>query len=270
MWDMHINPEQAPGRFHGVLLSIEQFSLAVVRSHLEERPSATAADDCFRGAYYRAASYVGSLIRLDDVSHFQAISMLARSMFELAVDVRLMRIVPNAAEKVIGHCDVEKLRSARKTVAIADGATSAVEALPQREFVKNREVEIAATQQRLWPNARRVDHWSGVSSLPDRASRAGADCTEAYELRYAELSWDVHPGLTGVIGLGADIFPLKCAQALGFATDWYRDILNEVGKHFRLGEVQPQFLQHLELARLLPMTDTDEEREQLAAALLND
>lgn len=42
---------------------------------------------------------------------------MARSLFELAVDVRFFEITPNGWIKVVAFIDEEKLRSARKIVA---------------------------------------------------------------------------------------------------------------------------------------------------------
>jgi len=54
----------------------------------------TDRDDCFVGIYYRAKANVESLLSLKYLRDFQASIMLARSLFELAVDMKLIDVDP--------------------------------------------------------------------------------------------------------------------------------------------------------------------------------
>ncbi len=53
---------------------------------------------------------------LKSAKDLQAIAMVARGLFELAVDMKLIDAVPDAVKKILAFSDVEKLRAARKIV----------------------------------------------------------------------------------------------------------------------------------------------------------
>lgn len=55
---------------------------------------------CFAGICYRSKANVESLLSLKGVKDVQAITMLARSLFELAVDIKLIGIIPDGLQ---GH-----------------------------------------------------------------------------------------------------------------------------------------------------------------------
>ena len=56
------------------------------------------------------------MLTFKDVKQFQAITMLARSIFETAVEIRLMRANADAEAKVSLFEQLEKLKAARKIV----------------------------------------------------------------------------------------------------------------------------------------------------------
>jgi hypothetical protein len=64
--------------------------------------------------YHRAALNIEHLLTITDTKHFQVIASIARSVFELAVELKLMSVIPDAAKKIHVFTDVEKLRTARK------------------------------------------------------------------------------------------------------------------------------------------------------------
>jgi hypothetical protein len=52
---------------------------------------------CYLVSYHSAVLNVRSIIRSDSPSHFQAVAMLGRNLFELAVETRLAEVIPSAA-----------------------------------------------------------------------------------------------------------------------------------------------------------------------------
>src|SRR6266849_554331 len=107
------------GRLYAVVKSIREFDkleLAGILSRVAAL-SPAPSESCFLATYYRPAGIVDSLLRLDNGTHFQAAAMLARSLFELAVDIKLVDKIPNGWMKMVFFVDVEKLRCARQMVA---------------------------------------------------------------------------------------------------------------------------------------------------------
>jgi hypothetical protein len=102
--------------FFTVLKSVNEFDNAEVKGVLDTLLSPTDRDNCFIGTYYRVIGNVGTLLKLDKSKDFQAILMLARALFELAVDLRLLETISNGWIKLLAYAELEKLRAARKII----------------------------------------------------------------------------------------------------------------------------------------------------------
>jgi|HubBroStandDraft_1064217.scaffolds.fasta_scaffold00874_5 hypothetical protein len=130
--------------------------------------------------------------------------MVARGLFELAVDTKLIDAIPDAVEKILAFSDVEKLRAARKIVKYkAANPAAAVDATIHGAFITSEEARIEAERNTVWPGLKRVTHWSGMD-LSKRVALLQAPFDEIYEVGYPELSWYVHSGLTGFVNLQAE------------------------------------------------------------------
>jgi hypothetical protein len=155
---------------------------------------------------------VSTLLELKKPKHFQAISMLSRALFELAVEIMLIDALPQSCEKMIAFVNVEKLRCARKILTFkAQHPGSAVDTTTYDSFVTANGASLDTVKTRLWPNLKKVDHWSG-RDLRSRVALLNAPFEEIYDVHYPSLSWQVHSGLTGVINLQAETFTLICGQ----------------------------------------------------------
>lgn len=257
------------GRFHGTVLSLQEFDKIEVRPIIKDSVEETERNQCVVGIYYRTASNAGTLTLLKDPSHFQAISMIARSLIELAVDLRLLGIVPEAVERLIALSGSERLRAARNITAFAARNPDVMvnQLSLYQDFIANKADEIAARHERLWPGRPRVDHWSGMN-MRERVDMLGAPFDRLYYEEYPRLSWAVHGGLTGVIGVEANTFPLMCGVALGIAGECYMDVLRSLIAELRLDKVISKVNEKLDLARMLPFTDSPQEASRLRDALL--
>jgi hypothetical protein len=81
--------------------------------------------------------------------------MLARSIFELAVEIRLILRNPDAAEKISVFTDLEKHRSAKQILKFP--------AMHPSYQVPANERRLMAEQDRLWTGLKK--HWSGLMDL---------------------------------------------------------------------------------------------------------
>ena len=98
---------------------------------------------------------------LQNVRHFQAAAMIARSLFELAVDMRLLEIVPLGWMKLLAFVDVQRLRCANKIVAFGGSNAAFADGSACKAFIADRQKAIDTKRQALWPNLKKVEHWSG-------------------------------------------------------------------------------------------------------------
>jgi hypothetical protein len=244
------------GRFHTVLKSVHELDNELVLPVIKSLFSPSEREQCFIAAYYRTVANVRTLLTFSDASHFQAIAMLARAMFELDVDVRLIAHDVDAIDKIYAFRDYERLRTARDVVALAGAGKTTDDVSIQKSFIAANETPIDAHCQKLWPKTKRPPHWS-LMGLRDRAKRLGAPFEETYETMYAQLSWDVHPGVAGVLNLDENAFPVKCGLALKVAFDSYADLLRAVAQELKIDKGVEKLADKIEVALALPFTEND-------------
>lgn len=253
-------------RLRGVLFSLKEFDNAEIRPRIDETADHTYAEECAIGMYLRVLANVRTLVSLKDAGNFQAIAMIARAIFELAVDLALLQRIPDAAERVMAFIRLEKLRAARRIVATAVDTSVEGDNLHQR-FIDDHGAEVEAKRQVFWPNQSRPLHWSGMD-LRSRTQIVKAPFDSMYDTHYQELSWYVHAGLTGVANLEKYVFPLICGTSYNVAIESYREALRSVIEQFRLHDIDPLIDKKLDLARLLPFTNGPREEAELRRELL--
>ncbi|HEX9222091.1 MAG TPA: DUF5677 domain-containing protein [Candidatus Acidoferrales bacterium] len=237
--------------------------------------SPTPRESCFLATYYRTAGIVDSLLRLDNATHFQAGAMLARSLFELAVDIKLVDKIPKGWMKMVFFVEVEKLRCARQMIAFAKANPDrATDVLSQTEFVAKNEMRIEQNRRTLWPpkspNSKSLPdlkHWSELT-LAKRTELLGEPFDATYKFQYPRVSWYVHSGLTGVVNLPAEFFPTVHGHALAMAFTCYSQILESVIHEMKIDIAHDKIHKALRLATLLPFSKSPEQEAALCRELL--
>jgi hypothetical protein len=257
-----------PERFYTVLKSLNEFDKREIRGVVRGLIAKTDRDYCFIGNYYRAAANAESLLVLKTAKDLQAISMIARGMFELAVDVKLIDVIPDAVKKIAAFSDVEKLRAARKIVKFkAAHPDAAIAAMIHESFINNNAQRIEVECKALWPSLQKVTHWSG-RNLSERVALVGAPFDELYELEYPRLSWYAHSGLTGFANLPAETFNMLAANQNKIAGESYTILLGEIIDEFGIEKADRNIKNKLKLAKVLPFTDSPEEARDVELELI--
>jgi hypothetical protein len=252
---------QTTGRFYAMVESLHKFDKQEVKGVLRTLLSTSERERCFIATYYRASGNAASLLELKQPRHFQAIAMLARSLFELAVDIKLIDLIADSPIKIREFTDVEKLRSAYKILRFKTAnPNAAVDTAIYSSFVANNKSRIEAAKSSLWPTTKKLSHWSGLH-MQQRAELVKSPFQEIYEVKYPMLSWYVHSGFTGVVNLNAESFTVLCGVAFQIATEVYRDLLLTMIREFRIAKADEKIEGKLEVAKYLPFTDTPEQVE---------
>jgi hypothetical protein len=238
-------------RFHGSLIALEKFDSENVRPRVETKESHPPRQFAIISTYLRSLAHVRTLIALNNPSHFQAIAIAARALFELAVELPLIDKVDRGPEKHAVFSDVERLRVARQIVEFH--RTEKVEEPLKHlwvyeEFISKHAAAAETKAKELWPQNPQPTHWSALK-LPKRAAKAGAPFAEIYNVHYAELSWFTHPGVGAVATLDAGIYPAVCANAYGIAIRCYVETLEFMIAELKLADSDGAIVEKLEFAR---------------------
>ncbi|MEK6374166.1 MAG: DUF5677 domain-containing protein [Acidobacteriota bacterium] len=265
-----MDPAEIPGRLHGTLINLEGFDRAYVRPHLDSSHALSPREVAIGSTYLRTLGNVRTLILLSSADHFQAIAMLSRSILELAVELHLIDVIPDAAEAFNAYERLEKVRSARRIVEFySRGSAKPVPHVQVYErFLAENADKIEALAKRLWPGKTPL-HWSGLR-LRDRALRLKAPFDELHEVHYQQLSWNSHPGSAGVLNLDAKMFPLLCGMAYEVAIKSYVLVLGFMIAEMKLKDRDDLIENRLRFAQLAAMCSSQEEADGMRRELLGD
>lgn len=218
--------------------------------------------------YLRVQRNVDSMIELKHVAHFQALSMIARSIFELSVDLRLMQSVPEASERMRCFQSLESLRAVKAAVKRSNEPNGSPVSKTVSDFDAHRKVSIEARATQLWgAKFNSVTHWSGFK-LGERVSQIADDqISHVYIYAYRTMSWQTHPGLQGSYGLPASAFPAIANSALNLAVFSYLAVLRLMISTLGLQQHDRLIYARLNLAHTLPYTDGQAEELELRHSL---
>jgi hypothetical protein len=264
-----IDPTTMPERCYTMLKSLNEFDKQEIGGVVRGLLAKTDRDNCFIGNYYRGKTNIETLLSLKSAKDLQAIAMVARGLFELAVDTRLIDIIPDAVLKILTFSDVEKLRAAKKIVNFKTANPFAVlDATIHAAFIAYNAQRIEAQRGAVWPGIKKVEHWSG-KNLSERVALLGAPFDEIYNVEYPELSWYVHSDLTGFVNLKAESFNMLAAKQNKLAGECYIVLLTAIINEFSIEKADSKVKNKLKLAKMLPFTDGSEQARALELELLS-
>jgi hypothetical protein len=256
-------PDDTAKRTFASLTSLMQFDEQEIRGIIRCVIAPTEREKCFILIYWRTAAHVMSLSKLNGHQHFQAITMIARNLFELAVDLELIDKIPDGIEKMIGFVDAEKLRAAWKIVRFKQkNPTSKVDDSLYQSYIASEGTRIEATKAKLWPGAKKIDGFANMN-LAARSVLAGIEYEEIYEVEQPRMSWQVHSGLTGVANLGPETFTYMAGVGIASCIKSFELILNAMIDEFKIGTADEKIKKKLAVSKLLPWADDPAHAQQL-------
>lgn len=205
---------------------IERFVGESVRPILTRTSDASALDATVQGIVVRVHAWIRSLNKLNHPGDFQAILSASRALFEIAVDLTLLKFDQSSpCEKLIAWEESAKLASVDRLKRFCDahpgevpvGSESMLTFLAQRD-------RIVGLRRQHWRNDRHPNRWTGRNleddaTVADRAQPCGL--AEYYATRYSQVCWSVHgSGLTSVRTITTDRFPGLSALGLADAAQF--------------------------------------------------
>jgi Family of unknown function (DUF5677) len=232
------------------LIDLEAFNKGFVQGLIIHLVQTKRSEECFLMSYHRAALNLSSMIALNNVKHFQAAAMLARSVLELAVEIRLIDLMPDAVLRMVAFQRLEKLKAAQKAIRFAANHTLqfATDLTSYNEFIKVHQTSIEAIATSLWGTLK-VRHWSN-RHLSEQVKLLGEPFEEIYHSLYKQLSWHVHAGLAGVANMKPEAFPYVFGVSCQIAALSFEEILKAVIRQFALSSAVPTIYKELEFATI--------------------
>jgi hypothetical protein len=256
-------PDDTAQRTFAGLTSMMQFDEQEIRGIMRGIIAPTEREKCIILIYWRTAANVMSLSKLNGHQHFQAITMIARSLFELSVDLKLLDKIPDSVEKMIAFVEVEKLRAARKIVKFKQKhPTSKVDDSLYQSYIASEEARIEAIKAKLWPGAKMIDGFANMN-LANRSVLVGLEYEETYEVEQPRMSWQVHSGLTGVANFKAETFTYMAGVGMASCIKSYELILDAVIDEFKIEMADGNIKKKLTVSKLLPWADDPAQAQQL-------
>lgn len=210
------------------------------------------------GLHYRIMGYLLSILKLNAPIHFQSIAAIARSLYELGLDMAIFsqNIVNAPDERIQAFNFVERYRAAKNLVDFYQSRQ-----LPphlninqERQFCSdlNNKAKKDELILRYWGKKSGYPlHWSGIGKIQDRAKRAGSNWEDRYYYYYAKFSWYVHSGLTGVVGISQDKFDVIAAVAYCLIKDVVFDSYKVLGGELLLPKAMPEWNKRMEFLSLI-------------------
>jgi|SRR5579871_4671685 len=246
-------------RFYTQVKSLHNFDNIEVRCVINNLLIKTSAENCHLVNYIRTQSNVETLLLLEQSKHFQTIVMIARALFELSVEAKLLEVIPNSWTLMVNQAEIEKLRLAKKIIAFKSANPSVTtDTTIYQQYIAKEEVRITAIQQSLWPGIRKVSHWSG-KNLADRCAFLKNPFDQIYNEDYPRISWYAHPGLTGIANVKFVTFIRLCGYAFNLAAKSYEQSLRSAIRVFKLKNGNERILDRLDVALKFPFADTEEQ-----------
>jgi len=253
-------------RFHAALRNMNDLEKGDIRNVVMGVLNPTLREKCVTLNYHRAAVNVELLLALTDTRQFQAIAMLARTIFELAVELKSISLDADAAEKIDLFTRIELLRSAERIVAFKrDHPDAKIHYETQDEFIRTCAVGIRKDQNTMWPGITKIKHWT-KKDLAARAKELGDPFDRIYEVHYAELSWFSHSGVTGLGNANTNLIAMSAGTSYSIAVDSYMQILEVVVNEFKLYATMPVLKDKIAYMKMTAFTESQEEANRLRQA----
>jgi len=250
-------------RFYTQVKSLHGFDTLEVRCVINNLLTKTQEETCYLATYIRTVGNIESLLQFNASKDVQAIAMIARALFELAVDLRLLETTPLGWIKMTAHADLEKLRLAARIIAFKEANPSVqTDTTVYQKYIEQNSGRVTGLRRSLWPKDKTPKHWSGLH-LGDRCAKLGAPFDQTYAEDYARVSWYAHPGLTGVVNVPAETFIHVCGYAYHLAVKSYKESLMTMIRVFKLSAANDHIGARLDAALKLPFTDAPEQVEVL-------
>lgn len=191
--------------------AISKFAESVIIPVLKGQLNLNDREIAIVGTYYRMYAWISSMVAMNNPIYFQGAAAAARALFELLLDIKMLGTdqTSKSIQRFHAFPEVEKFRVAQKLVRFCDNHPNTIDRnlTTQRSFINSNERKrnIETSIRKHWGTTKegkpnRPKHWTG-KNIPARAHVLGPEYEELYFEAYPLLSWYIHSGSTGYVGV---------------------------------------------------------------------
>jgi hypothetical protein len=174
----------------------------------------TEYEEALTAVYYQSHLLLRSLAKLDRSHDFQAVRSIARSMYELLLDMKTLEHDPTLSKRFFAFPTIERTKTA---IRVADFV--AKNATPARQKKYKHEIRLAGDGARIkecedlllnvygiktdigTERTKRFPKSWTTSDVRAKAAKLGIDVELTYLAGYSIASWFVHGGFAGISGI---------------------------------------------------------------------
>ena len=252
--------------FHAALRNLDKLERDDFREVIKSLFNPTLRERYITVNYHRAAFNVEMMIAIKDTKQFQTLSLRARTIFELAVEIKSIIRDADAAKKIELFSKMEVLRSSRRIVEFTGGGPEAHRYQQQVDFIAKYGAQIDADEAAMWPpnptkiKKQVIKHWT-KKDIRQRAKDLGVPFDRIYDVYYAQLSWMTHSGVVSPLNMTTEWVASFVSVVYSIAIDSYVEILEMLVSQFKLSATNEHIMRKIVCNRDLGFTSTRVEGE---------
>lgn len=245
------------GAYHDGLRGAVDFVQSQVIGTLQGQIYLSQHESAIMGIFLRVHALACSLLRLNNSIDFNAVANIARTLFELLLDLKLLvsaNLKQQDLARFFAFPEVDRFRIAKRIVELQNKhpdlvRSSLFDSSARKEFVESRvkDKSIEKKVESLWGRdskgkLRWPEHWSGLS-VRNRSTTFGSLYEQEYLEIYSFLSSYTHSGSSAYAGLTEKTLESIYGISLEYARKLYIESLIICSKVFSLQKGIESFTQ---------------------------
>jgi hypothetical protein len=242
--------------YHDGLREAVDFVQSMAIGTLRGQLSPSTHEKAVMGTFMRIHALACSLLRLNNKVDFNAVAGIARIVFELLIDMKLLtssKLTQKDVDRFSAFAEVDRFRKAKKIVELQNKHpdlvnSSVLDSSKRKEFVERQANNALEKKvESLWGKnskgkIRWPDHWSGLS-IRQRAELFGPLYEQEYLEVYSLLSSYAHGGDSGYSGFTESALESVYGISLEYARKLYIEALLLCSRAFNLKKGIESFAQ---------------------------
>lgn len=168
---MKIGSDTSLDSYHKSIGYCQSFIEETVLPTMKGLLNVSNLEKALQGLFYRLYCLNSSILKLNQITHFQTITSSSRTLYELYLDTELLvnSLITNGIEKYYLFSSVQKLKSAKKIKNFFKDKNIDFDYSKHEQFLINNEESLKCKIGKVWGinkngNPKYPQHWSGLNT----------------------------------------------------------------------------------------------------------